>query len=200
MPMPMPMRTAPLDAPARPTTASPVPPWARRAAAAALWTSLPSALWRFAVVAGLPLGLARSEYDAMLIPGWGYLVVPALSVLQEALAFLTLGLVRPWGEVWPRWIPRLGGRPVPVPAAVVPAVLGALCCTAYGVLFVWTTLHADMEITRWGAWVMNACYVPLVAWGPLLAVVTVHYHRRRVYGAPGPAASPAAESGAAGPK
>lgn len=29
---------------------------------------------------------------------------------------------------------------------------------------------------------MNLCYVPLVAWGPLLAVVTVHYHRRRTQG------------------
>nr|WP_042187510.1 hypothetical protein [Kibdelosporangium sp. MJ126-NF4] len=26
---------------------------------------------------------------------------------------LTVGLIRPWGEVFPRWIPRLGGRPVP---------------------------------------------------------------------------------------
>jgi hypothetical protein len=93
--------------PARLVTIAPVPPWARRAAAAVLWTSMPSALWRFAVVLGVPLGLAESEYDAMLIPGWGYLIVSLLSVLQEALAFLTLGLVRPWGEVWPRWVPRL---------------------------------------------------------------------------------------------
>ncbi|RKN45947.1 hypothetical protein D7294_03565 [Streptomyces hoynatensis] len=160
-------------------TAAPVPAWARRAAAAAVWTSAPSALWRLAVVLGVPLGLAQSEYDSMLLPGWGYLVLPLLSALQEGLAFLTLGLVRPWGEVWPRWIPFLKGRRIPVNAAVIPAALGALACTVYGVLFVWTTLHADMEITRWGEWVMNACYVPLVAWGPLLAVVTLHYRRRR---------------------
>ncbi|MFE2180278.1 hypothetical protein [Streptomyces sp. NPDC059455] len=172
---------APL-APSPLATSAPVPPWARRAAAAALWASAPSALWRFAVVLRVPLGLAESEYDAMLIPGWGYLVVPLLSVLQEALAFLTLGLVRPWGEVWPRWIPVLRGRRVPVPAAVVPAALGALGCTVYGVLFTWTTLHSDMEITRWGEWLMNACYVPLVAWGQLLAAVTMHYYRRRTHG------------------
>ncbi|MEU0335143.1 hypothetical protein [Streptomyces sp. NPDC006193] len=165
--------------PARPGTTAPVPLWARRAAAAVLWTSLPSALWRFAVVLGVPLGLAASEYDAMLVPGWGYLMVPLLSVLQEALAFLTLGLVRPWGEVWPRWVPRLRGRRIPVLAAAVPAALGALACTVYGVLFVWTTLHADMAITPWGEWVMTLCYVPMVAWGPLLAVVTTHYYRRR---------------------
>ncbi|MFG3157017.1 hypothetical protein ACGF7W_33805 [Streptomyces sp. NPDC048219] len=167
--------------PAHLVTAAPVPLWARRAAAAVLWTSMPSALWRFAVVLGVPLGLADSEYDAMLIPGWGYLIVPLLSVFQEALAFLTLGLVRPWGEVWPRWVPRLRGRRIPVLAAAVPAALGALACTVYGVLLVWTTLHADMAITPWGEWVMTVCYVPIVAWGPLLAVVTTHYYRRRAH-------------------
>ncbi|MEU6867621.1 hypothetical protein ABZ924_31025 [Streptomyces sp. NPDC046876] len=29
------------------------------------------------------------------------------------------------------------------------------------------------------AWLMTACYAPLLAWGPLLAVVTVAYYRRR---------------------
>ncbi|MCF2434810.1 hypothetical protein LV779_08895 [Streptomyces thinghirensis] len=36
--------------------------------------------------------------------------------MSEALALLTLGLVRPWGEVVPRRVPLLGGRPVPVMA------------------------------------------------------------------------------------
>ncbi|MFD8385921.1 hypothetical protein ACFV2X_46705 [Streptomyces sp. NPDC059679] len=40
-----------------------------------------------------------------------------------------------------------GGHRIPVPAAVVPAALGALACTVYGALFVRTTLHADMEVT-----------------------------------------------------
>ncbi|MFF1560692.1 hypothetical protein [Streptomyces sp. NPDC058279] len=166
-------------APSQIETASPVPLWARRAAAATLWASLPSALWRLAVVLGIPVGLADSEYDAMLIPGWGYLILPLLSAVQEALAFLTLGLVRPWGEVWPRWIPRLRGRRVPVRGTAVSAALGALVCTVYGVLFVWTTVHAEMDITPWGEWLMNMCYVPLVAWGPLLGAVTLHYYRRR---------------------
>ncbi|MFJ9743434.1 hypothetical protein [Streptomyces sp. NPDC101166] len=155
------------------------PVWTRRAAAAVLWVNLPSSLWRIAVVLGVPLGLRESEYDAMLLPGWGLLLLPLLSLAQEGLAWLTYGLIRPWGEVWPRWIPYLGGRPVPVLAAVVPAALGALACTVYGVLLVWTTLHAHMDIAPWGQWILNACYLPLVAWGPLLGAVTVHYYRRR---------------------
>ncbi|MFF9095720.1 hypothetical protein ACF1AX_21660 [Streptomyces sp. NPDC014802] len=166
-------------APVTPGTAAPVPGWARRAAAAVVWVNLPSGLWRLAVVLGVPLGLGDTEYEAMLLPGWGYLALPLLSLAQEAPAALTLGLVRPWGERWPRWLPVLRGRPVPVLAAVVPAGLGAPACTVYGALFVWTTLHAQMDITRWGLWLMNACYLPLLAWGPLLAAVTTHYWRRR---------------------
>ncbi|MGW0521506.1 hypothetical protein [Crossiella sp. NPDC003009] len=29
------------------------------------------------------------------------------------------------------------------------------------------------------ATVMGLCYAPLLRWGPLLAAVTVHHHRRR---------------------
>jgi hypothetical protein len=168
-----------LAATAAPRTVAGVPAWARRAAAAAVWVSLPSGLWRVAVACGVPLGLGESEYDAMLLPGWGLIVLPLLSLAQEAAAALTLGLVRPWGERWPQWIPRLGGRRIPVLAAVVPAALGALVCTVYGFLFVWTTFHAEMDVEPWGQWLMNACYLPVVAWGPLLGVVTVHYYRRR---------------------
>lgn len=174
--------STPSPTPPQPATVAPVPLWIRRAAAGTLWASLPSALWRLAVVLGIPLGLADSEYESMLIPGWGYLVLPLLCALQEALAFLTLGLIRPWGEVWPRWIPLLRGRRIPVPAVVIPAALGAVACTIYGVAFVWTTLHANMEITQWGEWVMNVCYMPMVVWGPLLAIVTAHYYRRRTRG------------------
>jgi hypothetical protein len=39
---------------------------------------------------------------------------------------LTIGLVRPWGEVLPRWIPLVGGRTVPVRAAVTVAGLGTI--------------------------------------------------------------------------
>ncbi|MGI5347473.1 hypothetical protein ACQEU8_04690 [Streptomyces sp. CA-250714] len=179
-PLPAKDTRAPGPAPAR--TVAGVPTWARRAAMAVVWVSLPSGLWRLAVVLGIPLGLGDAEYDAMLIPGWGLLVLPLLSLAQEGLALLTLGLVRPWGEVWPRRLPFLGGRPIPVWAAVVPAAFGTLACSVYGVLFVWTTLHAEMDITPWGKWILDLSYIPMAAWGPLLGVVTVHYYRRRTQG------------------
>ncbi|MEV3922589.1 hypothetical protein [Actinomadura coerulea] len=50
--------------------------------------------------------------------------VLALTVMPQAAAFLTLGLVRPWGQTQPRWLPFLGGRRLPPLAATIPAALG----------------------------------------------------------------------------
>ncbi|MFI8965284.1 hypothetical protein ACIGO8_24595 [Streptomyces sp. NPDC053493] len=156
-----------------------VPRWARNAATGAALTNVPSALWRLAVALGVPVGLARSEYDAMGAPGWGSLALLALSLFSELLAFLTLGLVRGWGETWPRWIPYLRGRSVPVLPVTVAAGLGAVATSVYGVLFVYSAFHAEMAASAWGIWLINATYAPLLLWGPLLAAVTVHYYRRR---------------------
>ncbi|MEV4430042.1 hypothetical protein AB0K23_32695 [Streptomyces sp. NPDC049602] len=156
-----------------------VPRWARHAAMGAALTNVPSALWRLAIAVGIPVGLARSEYEAMGAPGWGSLALLGLSLVSELFAFLTLGLVQSWGETWPRWIPYLRGRRVPVLAATVAAGLGALATTIYGVLFVWTTFHGEMAASAWGTWLLNVAYLPLLLWGLLLAAVTVHYYRRR---------------------
>ncbi|MEU6167113.1 hypothetical protein [Streptomyces tanashiensis] len=112
-----------------------------------------------------------------------------LSLVSEGLALLALGLVRPWGEVVPRWVPGLRGRRIPIPAAVVPAALGAalimLLC-AYAVLnhvfgFV-EPLNGKGEgspTSGPAAWALWTTYAPLLAWGPLLAILTVAYYRRR---------------------
>ncbi|WKX69188.1 hypothetical protein [Streptomyces sp. XD-27] len=168
-------------------TAAPVPRWARRAATAAALTNVPSGLWRIAIAVGIPVGLARSEYDAMDAPGWGSLFLVCLSVVSEAFALLALGLVRPWGERWPRWVPWLRGRTIPVAAAVIPATLGVVATSVYGVAFVYTTLNGEMAAEPWGIVLLNICYLPLLAWGPLLGAVTVHYYRRRARPAAGPA-------------
>lgn len=161
------------------------PRWALWAAYAVPLCLLPSSVWRVQLVA--TTGLAGG--------GW-YLVV--LSVAEMSLGLLTLGLVHSWGEVLPRWVPLLGGRRIPVSAAVVPATIGAvgvtLLCT-YGVLngiFHWVRpetldqarslsafdVPANTSLERPGPWVAVA-YAPLLAWGPLLAAVTWAYYRRR---------------------
>ncbi|MEU7108135.1 hypothetical protein ABZ951_24275 [Streptomyces sp. NPDC046215] len=164
-----------------------VPRWARIAAVGAALTNVPSALWRLSIAVGIPVGLAQSEYDAMDAPGRGSLALVTLSVISEFFAFLALGLVQSWGETWPRWVPYLRGRRVPVMLGTGVAGLGALATTVFGALFVYTSLNADMQGTTWGIWLLNIAYSPLLLWGPLLGVVTVHYYRRRMAASPMPA-------------
>jgi hypothetical protein len=158
------------------------PPWAVRAAHLTALTTLPSCLWRLGLAAGFDLGYDPTwmAANASSFADRSYLVT--LSLLTEALALLTLGLVTPWGEVLPSWLPFAGARRVPPNAAIVPAALGAV-----GLILLWslnplmfTDLFYD-PLEPQGGWqvLMAAAYLPLVLWGPLLAAVTWAYHRRR---------------------
>ncbi|WP_441249612.1 hypothetical protein [Kitasatospora sp. McL0602] len=160
-----------------------VPRWLNRAAHAVPLVALPSGLWRMAMAVGIPVG-----FSGQLAQDWrpgletsSYITL--LTLVTEALAFLTIGLVRPWGERTPRWIPGLGGRRIPVWAAAGPAALGALAVTTVMLLMFWNGLPASeggSEAPQGAAaWIMNACYLPLLSWGPLLTIVTVAYVRRR---------------------
>ncbi|MFJ4283509.1 hypothetical protein [Streptomyces massasporeus] len=162
--------------------ATPPPPrWARWAAHAVPLIALPSTLWRLAMAAGIPVGYSeevlRTDYD---IPGTGWLILPLISLVQEAVALLTLGLVSRWGLVTPRRLPLIGGRPVRTWAAVLPAALGALAMTAITVsqYLVWDDVD-EGNLSGVHRSVMGWAYAPLLLWGPLLAAVTVSYALRR---------------------
>lgn len=165
-------------------TASPVPTWARRAAGLAALTPVLSSLWRLPLMFGVSMGMDDAFMaDMMAHPFWqrfAYLV--GLGVLTDGLAFLTLGLVSRWGEVWPSWIPRIGGRRIPPAVAVVPALGGGLVAT---VLFALMALNWEANVgspfTGWGL-LQTVAYAPLLLWGPLVLLVTAHYHRRRCGG------------------
>ena len=55
--------------------------------------------------------------------------VPGTPRWAVVAAHLPTWVVAPWGELVPRWVPRLGGRSSPVGAAVVPAGIGATVLT-----------------------------------------------------------------------
>ncbi len=130
---------------------------------------------------GIPVGVdanfRRTHYG---FPGWGTAYIFGLTLLLVTLALLTLGLVRPWGEVLPKRIPFIGGKRVPPLAAVIPAGTGALALTllwasafsSLGDIFVLYGLDGAERI------VVLACYAPLLLWGPLLASVTLSYAKR----------------------
>lgn len=161
------------------------PRWAIAAAYAVPLCVLPSAVWRVhLVITTFPVTKG----------GWYPLL---LSVVSMAAALLTLGLVHSWGEVVPRWVPVLGGRPVPVRAAVGAAVIGAAligAVSAYAVLNMLFHLVERGPVLVGGGpverlqppeWLLSVLYAPMLAWGPLLAAVTAAYYRRRTAEAAG---------------
>lgn len=153
-----------------------VPRWAVLAAHAVPLVTLPSGLWRIAQVAGLPVAeqLGRDGREVV--------VAVSLTLITEGLALLTLGLVRPWGEVAPCWLPLIGGRRVHPLAAVVPALLGAAVLCAIGGWFTCTQAAGLIRrVTQTSAQqvLLVVCYSPLLAWAPLVAATTLAYYRRR---------------------
>ncbi|BCJ27079.1 hypothetical protein Asera_11870 [Actinocatenispora sera] len=133
--------------------------WAAHAAAL---TALPSGLWRIIVACGGPSGYTPAGLLEICPPGFAgpaYLLI--LSVLTELAAVATLGLVRPWGERVPRWVPVLGGRSLPYLTVVAIAGAGAAVLAALWtpMLFWWMLPHSGMtemagcwsgcSISRW---------------------------------------------------
>ena len=165
------------------TATSPAAPprWARIAATLTVLSTVPSGLWRVAMAVGVPVGVDgnyRSEHYGF--PGWGTAYVFGLTFMLLAFALLTFGLVRPWGERVPQWVPFVGGKPVPRLAAIIPALAGALALT-----LLWATafLNLDGIFVEYGLdgmerIVVLVCYAPLLLWGPLLAAVTSSYAKQ----------------------
>ncbi|MFG2328352.1 hypothetical protein ACGFMM_01875 [Streptomyces sp. NPDC048604] len=109
-----------------PTPVLPPARWAVWAAWAAPLGVLPSSVWRVAV--GFTDDHGTEEIVYMMV----------LSALTVGLALLTVGLVRSWGETFPRLLPLVGGRPVPARTVVRIARTG-------GVLLVLITLYGALN-------------------------------------------------------
>lgn len=136
----------------------------------------------------VPYGLVRASW---LTP-WP-LLIPKSDVLDPEMqlwglllgggavvgSVLTLGLIRPWGTVFPRWMPVLGGRPVPALAAIIPGglVAGLLCASALPMLRATLvpapdTVFAGLPlVARLGA----VLIFPFWVWGPALALAVWAY-------------------------
>ncbi len=153
--------------------------WTVLAAWGAFLSTVPSAVWRVLMIVGLMPGtqhLRRFELGSDATEA--YIYVFALSAVQLAMAFLTVGLVRPWGE-------RFLGRRVPLVPVLIIATLGGLAVVW---LFDITIVHQllsgqrpdnDGLIAGVPLVVMVACYAPILLWGPLELLATTGYWLRR---------------------
>jgi hypothetical protein len=169
-------------------------PWCGRRAGGAGWTSAASAarwgrwavavaaiipvlysITRFAWLAGFPVGMSADSLAEMRESGavWAGAGLGAFGVVG---AVLTVGLVRPWGERFPRWLVGLAGRRVPVKLAVVPAGLVAVAVTAAGLALLSQPAVWD------GLTDLNVGILPMVlwpVWGIALGAAALAYHLRR---------------------
>lgn len=167
--------------PDRSDTERPVPRWALRAAYAIPLMLLPACLWRLPFAFHFEMG----QVDQPEMPSSMWVTIPyvfGLSVLSEAVALLSLGLVRRWGEVVPGRIPLIGGRTVRPAAALVPATLLGLVLTAVSVQMALTWIGVIDRVDYANAWwsaLATVCVTPMALWGPLLLALAYTYHRRR---------------------
>jgi hypothetical protein len=156
--------------------------WGRWATYVAFAVPIVYAVTRWAWALGIPLGISEEFLrEGQAVGLWW--AGAALATLGVGGAILTLGLIRPWGEIFPRWLPFVAGRRVPPALAIVPAALVAVVITSAGLMFVRLSLFPrDVfpfnidDRNFWGA-IGPELLWPL--WGVALAAATLAYFYRR---------------------
>ena len=139
------------------------------------------ALTVLAAIGPLPYAFARlswlSPWPLFIPPQSEYApVMLATGLMLGAGAFaaslLTLGLILPWGRTFPAWMPRVGGRPVPVATAAVPgSIASAVLCLSAVPMFVTVVGDAAAPADA----VMLALVLPFWFWGPMLGLAVWAY-------------------------
>lgn len=149
-----------------------------------------TAITVIAAVCSLPYVIARASWLTpwpLLSPGAEVLAAdPGTLAIGLSLGFamlfgglLTLGLVRPWGERFPRWFAGLGGRAVPVGLPVIAAMTVAVLFTAGGIGMVVQAFDGQFGALGSAAVVEIVAIFPFWLWGPALALATWGYAMHR---------------------
>lgn len=143
------------------------------AACCALPYSIARASWLTPWPLLAPSGIDFAEETGTLLIGL------SLGAAMLSGGVLTLGLIRPWGQRFPRWMAGLGGRPVPISLAVVPASIVAALFTVGGVDLILPTIEVALSGGSVGDVVVSLFMFPFWLWGPLLALATWGYAMAR---------------------
>ena len=154
--------------------------WGRRATIVAAAIPLVYAATRWAWALGIPLGIDGTLLASARAADGGAWAGAALGSVAICGSILTLGLASTWGERFPRWVPLLADRAVPMVLAVVPAALVSVLVTAAG-LTIWRrmllgTSNFTLSIGNWAALGPELLW-PI--WGIALGAATLAYYLRR---------------------
>ncbi|WP_188434911.1 hypothetical protein [Microbacterium murale] len=144
---------------------------------AAACCALPYTIARASWLTPWPL-LAPSSADLAAAPGTLFTGL-SLGAAMLTGGLLTLGLILPWGRRFPRWMAGLGGRPVPVALAVVPASIVAALFTVGGVDMMLSVMEGTLSDGSIGQVLEFVFAFPFWLWGPLLALATWGYAMAR---------------------
>jgi hypothetical protein len=146
--------------------------WGRWAVLLACVAPLPYEITRVAWFLGFPLGITP-EFLAMMQGTPGMLTIGlGCAIASMVGGVLTRGLVRGWGEVYPRWLWfRAGGR-VPPALAVVPASVVAVLLIPAGLM----NFRGSITRDTWALYVPSTFWL---VWGVALGAATLAYHLRR---------------------
>lgn len=147
--------------------------WGRWATAVAVICPLPYALIRYSWLLPNPIGMTAEELRAE--PGIRLFGL-GLGTVALAAGLVCIGLVRPWGEIWPRWVPFLAGRPVPMRAVLVPGGGAATVLLAGSIPM--TTMMLQSEGASWESVKMLLLF-PFPVWGLAVGLGTLAYYYRR---------------------
>ncbi|MHB1134897.1 MAG: hypothetical protein ACYC4L_21205 [Chloroflexota bacterium] len=161
--------------------------WGRWATGIAVIVPLVYAATRLAWALGIPLGLNEEFFRQGQAEGT-FAAGASLAAVAIVGSALTLGLVQRWGEVFPHWLPGVGGRPVPPALAVVPASIVAVLVTNAGLTFWRRVLLGTTSFSLTGGdWAALAPELLWPLWGVALGAATLAYYLRRrpVHNAPG---------------
>jgi hypothetical protein len=158
--------------------------WGRWAVSVAVLVPVLYAVTRWAWALGIPLGISEEFLrEGQEIGLWW--AGAGLATIAVGGAVLTVGLVQAWGEVFPRWMPFVGGKRVPIPVAVVPALVVSVLVTAAGLMFVRLTLTGRLDVVLGEDvlggqnWATLAPELLWPLWGVALAAAALAYYYRR---------------------
>ncbi|MFI7146362.1 hypothetical protein ACIBO2_15700 [Nonomuraea sp. NPDC050022] len=156
----------------------PVPRWAKRAAYASALSATIGFIPLHAVWAlGIPLWADEGKFRDWYAQGGSpyLLILCAMAILAGTLA---LSFVRPWGLVFPRWVPLLSGRRVPRRTLATTAFAVSAFLLGYTAWAAWRLATDFSDDGIFSPWIVVYGIPQFLVWGIGLVLAAWSYRAR----------------------